>query len=474
MSHSLVTLKNYTGCLPDGLYWIVNKLPQKMTRINSFSDLRNLLVSLGYHEIGLQNILYELDILLKEIDFEKLKRTAYAAQEAKDTAGLINLLKELMLQLENRGYYRPDFPTKLIRHLVNGLDHRNEDIFLLIEKAGIPEKDRRKEQEFLASCAAITQLGYILTSCLAPEVKAASAGQHVFLLIDGFSPDSMIFVDFSIDSIIEVDANRYSREENYYHLKDTAWLDDQTSKPLATYYSFFQLTTGIGLSHNIHNNLGITYDRIGRYEEAIGELNTALHLNPGYIEVHNNLAVTYDKIGKYKEAKRELQEALKLNPAYTEAHNNLASVFAKSGMYEEAVEELREAIRINPKYAIAHNNLGHMHALQNNQKEAEEEFREALRLDPDYAPARINLGSILAEKGMYEEALGEFLEALRLEPESPEAYHGIGLVYYNLGSYERAAQAWIRAVYLDSEKLECVPEKLLLKVRQGVSRLKGR
>jgi tetratricopeptide (TPR) repeat protein len=445
-----------------------------MTCTNSFSDLRNLLMRLGYHETSIPNILYELEILFKEINFEKLRQAAYSAQGAKDTAGLISSLKELMLLLENKGYYRPDFPTKLIRLLVNGLNHKNEDVFAVLDKAGIPEKDKKKEQEFLASCAAITQLGYILLRCLVPEVKAASAGPHVFISIDGFSLESMIFVDFSIDSIMEVDASRYKRKENYYCLKNTGGLDDGTSTLLTWYYSFFQLTKGTGLSHNIHNNLGITYDRIGRYEEALEELNTALRLNPGYIEVHNNLAVTYDRMGKYDEAERELQEALRLKPDYTEAHNNLGSLYARSGRYEEAIEELREALRLNPQYAVAHNNLGHIHALQNKNQEAIMEFMEALGIDPDYAPAHCNLGSIFAETGMYDEALKEFQEALRLDPESPEAYHGIGSVYYNLGSYERAAQALIRAVYLDPEILECVPEELMLKVRQGVSRLKGR
>lgn len=443
-----------------------------MTDKNSSPDLRDLLARLGYNETSIQNILHELDILFKEIDFDELKQKADSAQEAKDAAALISSLKELMLQLENKGFYRPDYPTKLIKHLVNGLNHRNEDIFAALEKAGIPEKDKKKEREFLASCAAITQLGYILLSCLVSEVKAASAGQHVFISMDSFAPDSMIFVDFSIDSIMEVDARRYDRKENYYYLKNTELSDNETSTLLSKYYSFFHCIKGIGLSHYIHNNMGIAYDRIGRYEEALEELKQALRLNPGYIEVHNNLAVTYDKMGKHDEALMGLQEALRLNPNYTEAHNNLGTLFAKSGRYEDAVEELTQALRLNPRYAIAHNNLGHIYALQNKNHEAVMEFREALGIDPDYASAHSNLGSMYAELGKYEEALKEFQEALRLDPESPEAYHGMGLVYYSLGSYERAAQALIRAAYFDHDILECVPEKLLLKVRQGVSRLR--
>ncbi len=444
-----------------------------MTLTNSFPDIRCMLTRLGYHETSLNAIMQELETLFKEIDFDKLKLAVNTAQESKDTNLLISSLKELMQLLENKGYYRPDFPTKLIRLLVNGINCKNEDIFVVLDKAGIPAKEKRKEQEFLASCAAITQLGYILINCMISEVKAASAGQHVFIMTDGFSAGSMIFVDFSIDSIIEIDMQRYNRKENCYSLKSSGNPEEEIANLLNDYYSFFQVTSGIGLSHNIHNNLGITYDRLGRYEEAVSELNEALRLNPGYVEVHNNLAVTYDKLGKRDEAVRELQEALRLNPGYTEAHNNLGNVYAGEGRYEEAIKELEEAIRINPGYAVAHNNLGNIYALQNRLTEALKEFQEALRLNPDYTIARSNLGNIYADMGRHEDALKEFQEVLRLDPEFPDAYHGIGSVYYSLGSYDKSANAWARAVYLDSGLLDSVPEKLLLKVRQGVSRLRG-
>lgn len=115
-------------------------------------------------------------------------------------------------------------------------------------------------------------------------------------------------------------------------------------------------------------------------------------------------------------------------------------MYAGSGRYEEAIKELGEAIRLNPGYAVARNNLGNIYALQNRLMEALREFNEVLRLDPEF----------------------------------PEAYQGIGSVYYSLGSYDKSASAWAQAVYFDPRLLECVPEKLLLKVRQGVSRLRGR
>jgi tetratricopeptide (TPR) repeat protein len=443
-----------------------------MTIENKFPHLKDSLKRLGYSNT--EEILKELYTLFEDIEFEKIKQTSDTAIVAKDTAGLIDSLKDLMLRLENKGYYRPDAPTRLIRQLVNGLNLANEDIFFLLDNANIPEKEKSDEKELLASCAAITQLGYILLSAIVSETKAASSGPHVFLLIDGFSPDSIIFVDFSIDSIKEIDALKYERKGNYYRLLNTDGLDEEIVELLTGYYSYFHITSGIGLSHNIHNNLALAYDRIGKYEEAIKELNEALRLNPDYIEVHNNLGVTYDRMEMPEIAEDELKEALKLNPNYTEALCNLGNIYARSGRYEEAACELQEALRINPELAIAHNNLGNIYALQKRNEEAIQEFKEALRINPDYAPAHNNLGNTYAETGRFEDALREFQEALRLNPEFPEAHLGMGLAYYAGNSFDRAALAMIHAVYLSPDFLECVPDKLLLKVRQGVSRLKGR
>jgi tetratricopeptide (TPR) repeat protein len=444
--------------------------------MNTGNDpINNCLVQLGYNEKFILDIGAELNKLFKDIDFASIEQRVSLAIIEKDTAGLIKSLKDLMFVLEDKGIYRPEAPVRVIRLLINGLNLRNEDIFYLIAKAQMPLEEKLKEQEFLASCAAITQLGYVMLKCLVPEVKAASSGEHVFLVIDSFSADSKIFVDFSIDSIKEINVNLYEVKENHWKLRknqDLSNLDTETSEYLTQYYSFFQLASGIGLNHNIHNNLGLSYDKIGRFDEAIEELKAALHLYPDYVEVHNNLGVTYDKMEMHDEAQTELREAIRMNPEYLESRYNLGNIYACSGKLEEAFLELEEAQRINPRYAPLHNSLGNIHALEKRESEAIKEFIVALEIDPKYVPARINLANIYYDEGRLEEALREFNEALSLDPILPEAYFGIGLVFYELKSFEKASQAFIHAVRGSPEFMDHVPDTLILKVKQGVSRLK--
>jgi hypothetical protein len=178
-----------------------------MAHENPCMDMHELLLRLGYHETSVQNIIDEIDNLFNDIGFDELEKKAHDAINAKYTEGLISVLNELMKCLENKGIYRPDYPTVLIKLIVNGLNNKNEDIFSILEESSLSTEEIKKEQEFLASCAAITQLGYIMIYRIIGEVKAASSGPHVFILIDNFTPDSMIFVDFSIDSILEIDGD---------------------------------------------------------------------------------------------------------------------------------------------------------------------------------------------------------------------------------------------------------------------------
>ena len=444
-----------------------------MTGTDSFPELKNLLLHLGYNEAAITGITKELDVLFDAIGFDNTKQAIDKAIQEKDTISLIKSLKELMVSLEDKGFYRPDYPAPLIMLLVNGLNLRAEDIFSVLGKSGISRDEKLEDIELLASCAAITQLGYIMLRCLLPDVRAASGGPHVFLLIGSFREDSMIYVDFSIDSIKEISTDIFSQDGDYYTVKEgQSFADDETSELVNDYYSFFQTTHNIGLCHNIHNNIGNTYDRVGKFEEAIDELKEAIRLNPRYIEAHNNLAVAMSKKGNTYEAIELLHKAKELYPKYAEAHSNLGNIYAGEGRFDDAIRELEEAIRLNPDFAGGYNNLGNIYAELERTDEAIEKFREAVKIEPDYALAHNNLGNLFAESGKYDEAAVEFEEAIRSAPGLVEAYQGLGCVYYELGSVDKAVYSWTRVVLLEPDVLKSVPDNLKLKVSKGVSRMK--
>lgn len=433
----------------------------------------DILYKLGYNPEKVPIIRDELEKLFKEIDFDNIKKRVILATKENDTQELISALHEIMVSLEDKGFYRPDYPAPLIRLLVNGLDHGDEDIFITLIRSKIPESEKMNDVELLASCAAITQLGYIILSRLVPDIKAATSGPHVFLLIKSYSPGSMVFVDFSIDSIKEIDVDKlFEIKENNYHLKDPGDLDEKTLDFIKEYYSSFRVIENIGLNHNIHNNLGIILDRLERYEEAILEFQKALELDPGYNDVRNNLAVTFFRMERTEESIKQLEETIKIDPACAEAHSNLGNIYAHSGRWTEALKEMGEAIKLKPGFAGAHNNLGNIYAEQEKTEEALIEFQEAIRLDPDNPLSHNNLGNMLAGLGNHEEAVREFETALELNPEFTEAYQGAGNSYYELGNFNRAVLAWVNAVHLEPDLMDSVPDKLELKVRMGLRRRK--
>ncbi len=143
-----------------------------------------------------------------------------------------------------------------------------------------------------------------------------------------------------------------------------------------------------------HDCLGVAYTREGRLDEAMREFQTALRINPGYVDSHTNLGVVYGQEGRLDEAMGEFQTALGLKPDYVEAHNNLGVVYRRQGRLADAMREFQAALKINPDYADAHNNLGVVYQQGGRLEDAMREFQTALRLNPDYVKARNNLEAI--------------------------------------------------------------------------------
>jgi tetratricopeptide (TPR) repeat protein len=145
-------------------------------------------------------------------------------------------------------------------------------------------------------------------------------------------------------------------------------------------------------------NLGYSYSKQGRFEEAIREFQTAIRLDPYDYQLYNNLGVAYKGQGRFNEAILEFQNAMRLKPDDGLTYYNLGNVFREQGDYEKAIQHYLVAVRFEPDIAVIHNNLAIAYIGQGNVKEAEREFRTAMDIDPKYEAARRNLEMLLRER----------------------------------------------------------------------------
>jgi tetratricopeptide (TPR) repeat protein len=82
------------------------------------------------------------------------------------------------------------------------------------------------------------------------------------------------------------------------------------------------------------NNLGVALIKLGKFDEAIIELNFALFLNSKMEELHLNLGICYFSIGKYEESLDCFKNALNLNDK-----NEINLIF-----YAQALSKLNEPV----------------------------------------------------------------------------------------------------------------------------------
>jgi Flp pilus assembly protein TadD len=137
--------------------------------------------------------------------------------------------------------------------------------------------------------------------------------------------------------------------------------------------------------------------------------------------VHNVIGVTLLREGRYGEAAEEFREALKRRADSVDANRNLGTALAESGHTAEAISYLRRAVQIDPGHGGAQSELGSLLLVRREFAEAADHLRSALRAMPDSAGAHNDLGTALASQGALDQAIDEFQQAVRLQPDFPEA-----------------------------------------------------
>jgi tetratricopeptide (TPR) repeat protein len=123
-----------------------------------------------------------------------------------------------------------------------------------------------------------------------------------------------------------------------------------------------------------YDGLGLCYDYLGKYDDAIANYNRAVELNRGQPPPspwpHVDLAISLMAVNRPAEAEGQLREALRYDARLPQAHYQLGQALEKQGKYAEAVESLQQAAALDPSYPEPHYTLSRIYQRQGKGEEA--------------------------------------------------------------------------------------------------------
>ena len=165
-----------------------------------------------------------------------------------------------------------------------------------------------------------------------------------------------------------------------------------------------------------HRKLGELYIDEGLYDEAVKEFKRVLSVKVRYryADVHNNMGVAYEKGNRLAQAIKCYQKAISINPRYGKARYNLGNAYLATEQYAEAVEDL-----------VCLNNLGIALSHQRKYQLAAKTFKEAVSLEPGYTVARYNLANVYEHLNQYDLAKEQYKAIIKIDPLDQEAVQAL-------------------------------------------------
>ena len=151
-------------------------------------------------------------------------------------------------------------------------------------------------------------------------------------------------------------------------------------------FSLFDHTLKV-TSHNsiMYYNRGNAFLKIGKYERAIEDYNSAAEINPTHADIYYNRGFAHGKLGNYEQAMRDYGRTVELDPRNAKAYTNLGIAYGRLGEYKQAVGNFDRAIGLNPKSAEAYYNRAVCYYSLGNQRLASEDMRMAARFGNEEA-----------------------------------------------------------------------------------------
>ena len=133
----------------------------------------------------------------------------------------------------------------------------------------------------------------------------------------------------------------------------------------------------------ISQNLSGSYLALGRYEDAVVEIQEWLRRSPDNTDARVALSQAYTGLGDEDAAAAELEAAMATGAQDPESLYNMGVMMIDSGNVEGGIAEIEKALQLRPDFPQAHKNLGYAYARTSEYQKAVDHFELYLEQSPD-------------------------------------------------------------------------------------------
>ncbi|HTL11586.1 MAG TPA: tetratricopeptide repeat protein [Bdellovibrionota bacterium] len=151
-----------------------------------------------------------------------------------------------------------------------------------------------------------------------------------------------------------------------------------------------------------------------RVGNAVGILEEAVSRFPGHEKLRYYLGSLYDREGKVEKSLTQMQAILELNPENVDALNYIGYTWTVQGVrLEDAEKMLRKAVSLKPDSGYVQDSWGWYLLTRGRVSEAVVQLEHAAKLKPDEPVILQHLGDAYVKSNLWHKAIEEYQEAMK-------------------------------------------------------------
>lgn len=202
-----------------------------------------------------------------------------------------------------------------------------------------------------------------------------------------------------------------------------------------------------------HQNLGISHQQQGQFEQALACYQRAIEINPGLIKCIYLSAVIYLEQGD-RRSEECLRKVLELEPLHREASYSLGTLLMEQNRYEEAIDVCEHYLSKGPSDADISLMLGALKRKQGYYDDALTLLIDGHNLYPDNLDILVELGLTQIALGAADDAMSTFLCAAAIEPENSRPIRAVGYALQSMNRIGEAIDLYQQALSIDPENAD--------------------